>query len=262
MMTFLGYPPESLQLFFLVFIRISVLLFLFPVFGSPVFPELAKAGLALILSLALFPMVPAGLSIFPGSLVGTVVLMASELIIGLILGLMIRMFFAAVQLAGQLISFQMGFAVINVLDPQTGSQVSILDQFAYWVVLIVFLLMNGHHFMIGALVESFQVLGVGMLTLKEGLYRQVLQQSVDMFVLAVKIGAPGIVALLFVSAAFGLCAKFAPQMNILIAAFPVQIVVGLFFFGAALDIIVTVTRTFVRQLPQLLISLLHLMSAG
>ncbi len=262
MMELLNLSPESLKLFILVFIRISVLLFLFPIFGSPVFPDLAKAGFALILTLAIFHTVPPDLTTFPANMVEAVVLMVSELIIGLILGLIIRMFFAAVQLAGQLISFQMGFAVINVLDPQTGAQVSILDQFGYWMVLLVFMLMNGHHIMIVALSESFQVVGIGMMKLNEGIFKQVIQQSAEMFVLAIKIGAPGIVALLFVSASFGLCAKFAPQMNILIAAFPVQIVVGLFFFGSALDIILLVTRTFVRQLSPLMVSLIHMMGGG
>ncbi len=262
MLNFLPISQDTLQLFILVFIRTSVVLFMFPIFSSPVFPEPVKAGFCLILSLVIFPTVSADLLVFPGSTAEAVIWLAAELIIGFILGLIIRLFFAAVQLAGELISFQMGFAVINVLDPQSGAQISILDQFGYWLVLLVFLLLNGHHIMITALSDSFQLVGMGMLKLNSGLLHQVMRQTTEIFALAIKIGAPGIVSLLFVSAAFGLCAKFAPQMNILIAAFPVQIITGLIFFAAALEIIVFFTRIFVQQLPPLYMHLLRGLGGG
>lgn len=259
-MDLLGVSPELFKLFLLVFIRVSVVLFLFPIFGTQMFPTLAKAGFAGLLTLGLLPVVKTAGYPFPDSAIEAGLLIGSEVIIGVILGMIIRMFFAAVQLAGQLISFQMGFAMINVLDPQTGSQVSILDQIGYWVVLLIFLLLNGHHLMISALADSFRIIDIGHIVLRTDIYRHVIDQSVAMFVLAVKIGAPGIVALLFVSAAFGLCAKFAPQMNILIAAFPVKIIVGLFFFGVTFQIILTATQTFVRYLLPQLLSMLRMLA--
>jgi flagellar biosynthetic protein FliR len=251
--------PAQFKMFILVLIRVSVILQMFPIFGTQMLPPMVKAGLALVISLGLVSAVGVDPTRFPDSTVSFLILMVSELIIGAILGLTVRLFFAAVQLAGQLISFQMGFAMINVIDPATGGQVSILDQIGYWVALLVFLLLGGHHIMIYAISESFQLIDMGTISLKKELLVKFVALSSDIFIISLKIGAPGIVALLFVSTAFGLCAKFSPQMNILIAAFPVKIIVGLFFFGITLQIIVIASRTYLDKLPRLFTTILTLL---
>ena len=261
-MELLSFSPEQFKIFFLVLIRISVVFYLFPVFSGNMLPGLAKVGLALILSFIFFPIVNVDPEWFPGNLVDFMVLVVSELMIGLILGLTVRMFFAGVQLAGQMVGFQMGFAIINVMDPQTGSQVSIIDQIGYWVVLLIFLSLNGHHIFISALGESFQLVKIGTISLQSGFFQRMISISADMFVIAIKIGSPAIAALLFTSAAFGICAKFAPQMNILIAAFPVKIIVGLIFFGLCLEIIALMIQSFLGSFHALLISFLSWMGGG
>jgi flagellar biosynthetic protein FliR len=129
-------------------------------------------------------------------------------------------------------------------------------------VLVIFLLLNGHHAVISALAESFQIIGIGMISLKQGFLARILSLSTDMFVLGIKIGAPAIGALLFTSAAFGICARFLPQMNVLIAAFPVKIAVGLFFFGVTLKILAILTRSYLGSFQALLTSLLSWMGSG
>lgn len=255
-MELLSFNPDQFKIFFLILIRVSVVLFLFPIFGGNMIPSLAKAGFALILSLFFLPVVHVDPGLFPTRPVQFLILVASELIIGISLGLTVHLFFAGVQLAGQMVGFQMGFAIINVMDPQTGMQVSIIDQIGYWVALLVFLSLNGHHIFISALGESFQLVDVGMISLKSGLFPKMLTLASDLFVIAIKIGAPAIAALLFTSAAFGISAKFAPQMNILIAAFPVKIVVGLIFFGISLQIIAVMTQSYLGSFHTLLRTLL------
>ncbi|MBW2645640.1 MAG: flagellar biosynthetic protein FliR [Deltaproteobacteria bacterium] len=260
-MELLTFSPEQIKAFILIFIRVSIVLFLLPIFGSNIVQMRLKAGLALVIAVILCSVIRPDISSFPETLLSTVNLMLSECVIGMIIGLMIRMFFSAAQLAGQLIGFQMGFAIINVLDPQTGTQASILAMFGYWVVVLVFLLLNGHHLLLNGLKESFDIINVGSIRLSQGLFQTVIDTASRMFVLAIKIGAPAIAALLFVSAAFGICAKFAPQMNILIVAFPIKIVVGLIFFGLSLQIILRVTKGYLGSLDTLLINIMNLMKA-
>jgi len=261
-MELLTFSPEQFRVFFLILIRVSVVLFLFPVFGSRSFPVLIKAGLSMALSIVFFPVVTVDPRLFPGTVFGFLILVVSELMIGMILGLSIRLFFAGIQLAGQLVGFQMGFAIINVMDPQTGTQVSIIDQIGYWVVLLIFLVLNGHHALISALGESFQIVDVGEFYLAPGFVSKFLSIAADVFVIAVKVGSPAIAALILTSAAFGITAKFAPQMNILIAAFPVKIVVGLIFFGMSIQIIAAMTRSYLASFYPLLISLLSWMGGA
>jgi len=261
-MELLNFSTDQFKVFLLILIRISVVLYLFPVFSSNMIPGPVKAGLSMAMTLWLFPVVTVNSARFPGNIPDLLILAVSELFVGMVLSLAIRIFLSTVELAGGLIGFQMGFSIINVLDPQTGSQVDIIGQIGGLVVLTVFLALNGHHALIAGLVESFRVVEIGRLSLHNGLLFQVLSQVSDMFVLGVKMGAPAIVALLFTNAAFGIAAKFVPQMNILMAAFPVQIVVGLTFFGLLIPIMAIMTRTYLTQFPSIITSLLKWMGGG
>ena len=79
----------------------------------------------------------------------------------------------------------------------------------------------------------------------------------DMFVIAIKIGAPAIAALLFTKVAFGLITKFIPQMNIMIVAFPVQIVIGLLFFGISLNVLLGFMERYLQGLGPLLMDTMN-----
>lgn len=261
-MELLNISVEEFKLFVMIFIRISVVIFLFPILGSSVVPKTAKAGFALVFAIILVPVVQLDLKLFPNNTVSVLILMVSEFFIGLILGLTVRLFFAGVQLAGRIIGFQMGFMMANVVDPMSGESLSIVEQIGYWVALLAFLIMNGHHLFIYAIVESFHIVNIGVIHLNEGLYSQIVKLSSDLFAIAIKIGAPAIAALLFTSVAFGICAKFMPQMNILIVGFPVKITVGLLFFGFSLQIIIIFVRSFLERFPYLLMTLLKLIGTS
>ncbi|MCP4673339.1 MAG: flagellar biosynthetic protein FliR [Desulfobacula sp.] len=244
--------PVQFRTYMLVLIRVSILLFMFPVFSSKVFPSTLKMGFALVISLLLYSVVDTDLSRFPLGVVETGLLITAEAMIGLTLGLCLRMFFASVQLAGQIIGFQMGFAMINVVDPQTGANVSIMDQLGYWVCVLVFLLLNGHHIMFMAVIDSFKLVPMGFFMMHDAMMIKFLSLGSQLFLMAIKIGAPVIASLVFVSVGFGLVSKFSPQMNVMIVAFPLKIVAGLVLFGLSLQIIIIVTRSYVSEFKELL----------
>jgi flagellar biosynthetic protein FliR len=243
---------EEFKVFFLILIRVSVILFMFPFFSSRVIPVLTKAGLALIITVILYPVIDTAPGAFPTTLWGMARMVLSELIVGMILGLLVQMFFEGVRIMGQTVGFQTGFAITNILDPQSGMQVSILSNMAYLAAMVLFLLLNGHHILLGALRESFETITVGSLNLNKQIFQRVIATSGDMFVIAIKIGAPAIAALLFTKVAFGLITKLMPQMNIMIVAFPVQIVVGLLFFGVCLSVLLGSMEKYVGGLGPVL----------
>jgi len=254
--------PDEFRVFLLVLARISLVLFMLPIFASKMIPKLTKAGFALVSSMLLYSVVDVDPSLFPDTVVETGLLLLSEAMIGLTLGLCVRLFFGSVQLAGQVIGFQMGFSMINVVDPQSGANVSIMEQMGYWVTLLIFLTLNGHHIMLLSLIESFELVQPGFFMFQDVMVTKVLALGAQMFVLAIKIGAPVIAALLFTSASFGLTAKFSPQMNVMIVAFPLKIFVGLALFGLSLQVIVIVTRHYVSGLKGLLLTLLFWAGGG
>ncbi|MBW1674094.1 MAG: flagellar biosynthetic protein FliR, partial [Deltaproteobacteria bacterium] len=229
-------------------------LFMFPIFSSRLIPVLAKAGLAFIITIILFPVINNKMVGFPDTLWGMVQLMITEFIIGMILGLLVQLFFEGIRMMGQLVGFQTGFAITNILDPQSGMQVSILSNMAYLVAMALFLILNGHHILLSVMRESFEIINVGSLSLNGQIFQKIIDTSADMFVIAIKIGAPAIAVLLFTKVVFGLITKLIPQMNIMIVAFPVQIVIGLVFFGVSLHVLLRFMERYLGGLDSLLIN--------
>ncbi|MBE9580209.1 MAG: flagellar biosynthetic protein FliR [Proteobacteria bacterium] len=258
-MDLLGLSPDQFKSFVLILIRISIVLFMLPIFGGRMQPNAVKAGLALLISIVLFPVVRPDPTLFPEGLLAVVRLILSELVFGLVVGLILRLFFAGVQLGGQLIGFQMGFAIANILDPESGAQGSILAMLGYWVAILFFLLLDGHHILLKTLVESFSIVEVGSLGLHDGLFGRMLEVSADMFAMSIKVGAPAITALLLTSASFGIIARVVPQMNILIVAFPLKIVVGLFFFGLSLEVLLCFMKRYLVEFEGVLRIVMNLM---
>ena len=231
--------PAEFAAFALILIRVSVLVFLAPIFGSEMVPVQLKAALALVFALILTPMVKVDPGLFPTSLLGFVPLILGELFIGLSISLILRLILEGVQLAGQYIGFQMGFAIVNVIDPQTGNQSSVLSQFAYILALIIFLAVNGHYIVIRALMQSFDMVPVGQPLLNTIVFNNVSEAMAEMFIIAIKIGAPALVVLFGVKVAMGIVAKTVPQLNVLFVGMPMYIIVGLLVFGFSLEFFTT-----------------------
>lgn len=248
--------------FLLILIRVGVILFMFPFFSSRIIPAFVKAGLVLVLTIILFPVVDREMLEFPDTLWGIAQLIIAEAIIGMILGLLVQFFFESVRIMGQLVGFQTGFAITNILDPQSGIQISIFSNMAYLMAMIMFIIMNGHHILIAAIQESFEIIHVGHFSLSGGMVQEMMDLSADMFVIAVKIGAPAIAALLFTQVAFGLITKLMPQMNIMIVAFPVQVVVGLLFFGISLYGLLVIMESYLGGLKPLLLGTMTLLGVS
>ena len=235
---------QELSRFFLIFARVSIFFSLFPFFSSQVIPNLSKLGLALLVALALYPVVDLKDSAVPASPVAMVRLTLGEFTVGLVLGILLQVFFEGVKMMGEVVGFQTGFSITNILDPQNGVQVSVLSNMAYLMCVVLFLILNGHHILLNSIRESFEIIRVGSVGLSEKGFEDVIGKCGEMFIIAVKIGAPVMACLLLVNMAFGIITKMIPQMNVMIVAFPAQIIAGLFFFGISLAILGALMDTY------------------
>lgn len=246
-MDIFGFNPNDLLSYFLTLFRISVILFLLPFFGGRTIPNPVKGALLLVLSMALWPQLS-----FPGSLMPTgwniAIMFLGEIMLGLILGLMVRFLFGAVQLGGQIIGFQMGFAMVNVVDPITGVSNAVTAHFLYMCTMLTFLVLNGHLFLLKAVGLSFEYIPPGGLLLTPELANHLFEFSNIMFILAIKIAAPVMAALFLVDLALALISRAAPQMHVLVLGFPVKITVGFFFLGFIFTIMSTYVGDFLQEL--------------
>ena len=219
----------QVQIFLLILVRVIAILLTAPIFNSRNIPVLFKFGLSFAVSLILFPILnlqdlPVRFDAIP-----LVIGIVSEILIGIIIGLSARMIFVGIQLAGQLVGFQMGLAMANIIDPATSEQVPLLAQLNNLIALLIFLAINAHYWFLRALVESFRLVPPFEFQFTNSLMEQLMTLAGNIFIIAVKVGAPLIVVLLLMSVAFGLAARTVPQMNIFFVAMPLKILVGLIF---------------------------------
>ncbi|MFW6216805.1 MAG: flagellar biosynthetic protein FliR [Desulfohalobiaceae bacterium] len=259
-MDLFAFDPSQILSFLLTLLRISLLVFLLPFFGGQNAPRSVKAALCLVLTLGLWPYLHFSGELFPATTLGLALMAFGELVLGLVLGIVVRIFFAGVQTAGQLIGFQMGFAMMNVVDPMTGVQVTLISQLLYLLSLLLFLSMNGHLYMLHGLGQSFELVPPGELLINPQVTEQLLGFSSQIFVLGVKIAAPIIVAVFLVDLALGIMAKTAPQVNVLFVGFPLKIGVGLIFLGSVVNIMAWLLRDFVRDILPLYQDLMSALS--
>ena len=237
-MTISDISPSQLQLFFLVFIRLGAIVAFLPVFNSKTLPILFKIGLTFSISFILFPMLHLPVVETGLNPIGFGLSVASEIILGIMIGFIIKIMLTGFQMAGQLAGYQMGMALANVMDPSTSEQVPLLAQFNNLLALLVLLALNAHHYFIQVITESFTLLPPLGMNMHNGVFRDLIYLAGNIFVIAIKVGAPVVVALLLVSVAFGLVARTVPQMNVFIVAMPLKIGIGLIFVGLSMPFII------------------------
>jgi flagellar biosynthetic protein FliR len=250
---------EQAEIFILTFLRVSAMIITIPILGDITVPVRVKGGLALLISFLIFPFVQTAAWKLSADIFFLILRMAGEIMIGVMVGFAGRLIFDGIQLAGQLIGFQMGFSIVNVIDPVNNEQVSIISQFQYLIAMLIFLVMNGHHIFLYAIAESFRILPPLGFHFSGELMQLVLVFVRNMLEVAIKTGAPIIAVLLFMSVGMGLVARTVPQINIFIVGFPLQIAIGLIGIGVTLPIFLRVVETYFSNLEGEIISLLRLM---
>lgn len=233
-MALLNFPLDQVLVFFFVLVRVAAILFVIPFFESRNVPVLVKVGLAVSVTWLLLPRI----NIVPPNQLSTPVTfvlgMASEIAIGMIIGFVVHLLFAGVQLAGQIAGFQMGFAIANVVDPASSLQIPMLAQFLNVFAMMIFLSLDIHYYFIQALVDGFELIPIWGAHFTPNLFEFMMKTAASTFVIGVQLGAPVMVALLLTSVALGLIARTVPQMQIFIVAMPLKIILGLIFLGISL----------------------------
>jgi len=236
----LSFQLDEAERWLLMLFRIGGMVMIFPLYGYAAVPTQVRAGFAFLLTSVLFPLhTGMALHLAPG-IITFFGIVLKEIVIGIALGMTASFLFYGVQLAGHVIGYSMGFGIINVLDPDSQIQIPILAQLLNMFALLLFIIINGHHFLLMAIDETFLriPLGGGVFTapLVEGFARL----SADIFTLGIKIGAPVLVAILVTEFALGILARTVPQMNVWIIGFPLKIGIGLLTMALALPFFVFV----------------------
>lgn len=225
---------SAIPVFLLVFIRIAAFFVTLPLFSYTTIPTPFKIGFAFFLALIMYYTVDA--SAVPVDY-NYVLLLAKEAMVGLLIGLLAYIILSAVQIAGGFIDFQMGFAIANVIDPQTGAQSPLIGQYFYIIALLFLLSVDGHHLLIDGIFYSYQMIPVeAFIPFQDGNIAEFIIQTFNqMFIIAFQMAIPIVGCLFLVDVALGIIARTVPQLNVFVVGLPLKIfvsfVVILFFLS-------------------------------
>lgn len=211
--------------FLLPLFRIAALLMTMPIIGTQLVPVRVRLYLSLGICLVLMPTLPP-MPVVDSISLQSFVLIAQEILIGVMLGFVLQLFFHAFVMAGQLVATQMGLGFASMVDPANGISVAVIGQFFLMLVTLLFLAMNGHLVVFEVLAESFVTLPVGSGLLVEH-YWEVAGKLGWVLGAGLMLVLPAVTALLVVNIAFGVMTRAAPQLNIFSIGFPLTLVLGL-----------------------------------
>ncbi len=255
-MDFLNLPIDQFLCFFLILGRVSGVFLLAPILSSKNIPPMTKLGLALLTSMILLPLVKQPTAALSTQFVVFSLYMGKEILAGLIIGYASTLVFLGIMVAGQIIDFQMGFGIVSLIDPVTNIRTAIMGQFKYLVSLLLFLVVNGHHLLLSALAQSFEVSPLATFTLSSNRMDNLVRMFCDLFIIALKIGVPAMGVLLMASLVLGIMARTIPQMNVFIVGIPLKIGLGLATTILVLPFLFVYLQKLFTELPKELLKML------
>jgi len=239
----------------LVLLRVSSLVMLLPVLGHQLVPPQVKIGIIVMLSILVYPVVQSSLPAVPALPLALALIAGQEILIGAMLALLAQLIFGAVQLAGQIMSYQMGMAIANVFDPSTNAQVAIVGQIAVVLGMLMWLAAGAHHAMILSLSDSFTLFPPGHAWSLQG-WQSLSDAAANMFIIAIRLSAPIMLLMLLAYVALGLLSRAVPQIQIFFVSFPLTISLGLLAFALSLPVFMSLLHDgfsgFALQIPMFL----------
>jgi flagellar biosynthesis protein FliR len=226
---------EAVPGFILIFSRISAMTVTLPIIGYSMVSTRIRIIFAFVLTLILFPMFGSSSPEFV-SLIELSLYVCREVVIGLMIGFGAKLIFEAFSMAGSFVGRQMGLAIAQVLDPTSQQQIPILSQFWLLVMIMAFLVTNGHYLFIETIFRNFTLIPLGGVEFSPDTGITIVKAGSMAFEIALRFAAPAMVFLLLVDIAIALTARVMPQMNIFLVTLPLKIGAGLFVVIFSLDI--------------------------
>ncbi len=231
----------KLDLFILMFIRVSALIVSSPIFGRKTLPNILKICLCLVLTYVMFAASASQPQIEYRNFIEFIVLCIKELLFGLVMGFTLTLFFSLVQISGQYIDMQMGFGMVNVLDPHSNLNVPITGELLNIVLLVTFFGANGHLKLIYIINSTFGSIPVGTVSLNPAIGLTALEVFILAFLLSVDVALPLIASGLMGEVALGFITRAVPQINVFVVGIPLKVILGFMMLLLVLPVYVGFT---------------------
>lgn len=211
---------EKFVLFTLLLCRVSGLVMSAPIFGSKDIPLQFRGFLCVAVALLLLPTHWQAAPVLPNSTLQYLLIGATEVLVGLCLGVGVDILLSGTRMAGQIISMVSGESMAEIYDPQTEENSAVLGQFFFTITLLVFVCLGGHRLVLSALLDTFQAIPPGTAARVDASLIDTLQALLTQsFSLGIRAAAPTMLALMLASLVLGLVSRTLPQLNVMALGF-------------------------------------------
>lgn len=250
----------QLVVILLVFTRIISLFFFMPIFGHTSIPATVRIFLSILMVIVLYPVIPV-----PDDISGYISLWAilvatlKEFSLGFCLGLAATIIISIIQFASGVMGHNMGLREGNLIDPLFDGSTDALTQYMFIVFMLLFLIFNGHHFIIKFIAASFDIVPLGSVPINGAVIEKLVDLIGCIFVLGLKFSGPVMAFLIITSFAFGIIGRAVPDMNLLIMLLPVKIFVGLMGVVVMFPLLLYFVQVLLRMFYRDLTALLHIL---
>lgn len=227
--------------FLLIFVRMVGFFVQAPIWGSHHIPKPVLVGTCAMLSIVMFPLVPVpkgiealGDKLAHGDFAPLIFFIVMQFTVGLAIGYMSFIIMASVQFGAECLDVQMGLSVAASFDPASHGAVNMIRRWAFYLAMILYLLFNFHYKALEAMRFSYDVIPLDGINISQRLIYDLMLKTGYIFSIGLQIASPVVAALFITQVALGLLARVAPQMNVFMLSFPLNILIGLTLLGSML----------------------------
>jgi flagellar biosynthesis protein FliR len=244
----------------LVFVRVSALMAVFPLFTGANFPVRLRLALAAMTTLLIAPSL-AAIPLANASFPRLISLILIEAGVGLLLGFVSRMVFYAVEGAGNLVSTEMGLNMATTLNPLSQARTEVAGMLLYYLSAMIFLSLDMHHWLLVSIQRTYALLPVSGAQLHSALFDDMVSRTSQLFLVTVLMAAPMIATSFLLNLIMAVLSRAVPQMNVFTESFAFRALAGLTVFGLTLNLMAQHILNYLRRLPEDVLRVAQLLGA-
>lgn len=244
----------------LVFLRILAMMIAAPVLGHNVLPSMVRIFIAFVIAYIVFLTIDKSKIVLEINLASIFLSAIKEIITGTIIGMVLNFIFFGISYAGHMIGFDMGLMMAEVMNPSQEIQNNVVGEVIFYGSVMLFLVINGHHFLIGATVASFNIVPLTKYSITEPLIGLITKYAFGTFIIAIKIAAPIMVSFLLIHIAEGIIARVLPQIQIMFITQPLKLGLGFVFLSILVPLYIYVIKNLLQGYQDQLSQMLNAMS--
>ena len=246
----------TFEYFILILVRISCFIYIAPFFGMQNTPGRVKIGLSVFISFLLFQIIPKESLGYTG-IVGYSIIALKEGITGLLIGFAANVCNSIILLAGNLIDMNIGFSMAQEYNPQMQTQASVTGNLYSYLVLLLLVITNMHHYILRAVADSYQLIPVnGQVFQWDSLLTGFVTYMIDLFVIAFRIILPVFACLMILNCILGIMAKVSPQMNMFAVGMQLKVLFGLFVMLVTIELFINVSDFIFDEMKRTIVSMI------